>query len=92
MFVTLLASYFVLLHRLTGQSQLSVGHPCPLAAVSGARTVGAFANPVVLRAENRAASERGDLLKQLRLDSLACAEKPDLSVYRARGAFETAAL
>jgi amino acid adenylation domain-containing protein len=62
LYVALLTSYFILLHRLTGQDHIAVGSPMP-ARGSGQwhGTVGPFVNPVVVRAS----FERGLTVRRL---------------------------
>ncbi|HVY40617.1 MAG TPA: condensation domain-containing protein, partial [Polyangia bacterium] len=45
----LLAGYFLLLHRVTGQDRVAVGSPMPGRGRAWKRTIGNFINPVVLR-------------------------------------------
>ena len=65
MFTVLLAGFFVLLNRLTGQRQLAVGSPMPARGAEWARTVGSFTNPVVLRADLDQPLNVAQLLQQL---------------------------
>ena len=66
MFVTLLASYFILLHRSSGQAKLSVGTPLPARSQEYQNTVGLFRNPSVLRAELTPGMKISELIAHLR--------------------------
>uniref|UniRef100_UPI0022B37E4A condensation domain-containing protein n=1 Tax=Pelomonas sp. BJYL3 TaxID=2976697 RepID=UPI0022B37E4A len=65
MFATLLSSYFILLHRLTGQDQLAVGSPMPARGREWGSTLGNFTNPVVMRAQLDPQLSVAALLKQV---------------------------
>ncbi|WP_139798768.1 condensation domain-containing protein, partial [Andreprevotia lacus] len=65
MFATLLASYFLLLSRLSGQRELAVGSPMPGRSKLWNHTIGNFTNPVVLRADIDPALSVADFIKQV---------------------------
>jgi amino acid adenylation domain-containing protein len=66
LYVVLLASYLMLLQRLTGQRQLAIGAPMPGRSKEWHATIGFFTNPVVLRAEVTPGMCVAELLKQVR--------------------------
>ena len=65
MFAILLTGYYLLLHRLGGQSRLAVGSPLPARGSRWDRTLGSFTNPVALRAEIDPEASVESLLKQV---------------------------
>ncbi len=71
-FMTLLAAFLALLHRLSGQPELRVGTPVAgrrSAALAG--VVGYFVNPVVVRCELAGAPGFGELLGRVREAAIA---------------------
>jgi amino acid adenylation domain-containing protein/non-ribosomal peptide synthase protein (TIGR01720 family) len=87
LYTLLLAAFQVLLHRYTGQEDLSVGSPTNGRSAAGfARTVGYFVNPVVIRSHPSGASSFVEFLSRVRktvLDAFAHQEYPfDLLVTR----------
>jgi amino acid adenylation domain-containing protein len=66
LFVSVLAGYFILLQRLTGQTRLAVGAPSPARSSEFSQTIGSFSNNVVLRAELDAEMTVAQLLGELR--------------------------
>ena len=66
LFVTLLASYFIVLHRLSGQARLSIATLLPARGAEWEGIVGLFRNIAVLRAELAAGISIAALLNQLR--------------------------
>jgi amino acid adenylation domain-containing protein len=66
LFVSLLAGYFILLNRMTGQTRLAVGAPTPARGSEFNETIGSFSNTVVLRTELGAEMTIAQLLGELR--------------------------
>jgi len=80
LFVTLLAAFYALLHRYTGQKDLAVGTIAPTRKQSGTHgLLGYFLNPVVLRADLSADPTFAQLAAQARnifLDALSNDDVP----------------
>ncbi|MFC5768233.1 condensation domain-containing protein, partial [Thauera sinica] len=65
MFSTLLASYCILLSRLSGERRIAVGSPMPGRNKAWGGTIGNFTNPVVLAADVDPQISVAELLKQV---------------------------
>jgi amino acid adenylation domain-containing protein len=77
LFVTLLAAYAALLHRLSGQEHVSIGSAMPTRGETWRRTVGNFVNRVVIPSELEPSTTVEALLKQVRALSLRTLKNKD---------------
>jgi nonribosomal peptide synthetase DhbF len=82
-FMTLFAGFVVLLHRLTGQTDLPIGVPVANrghSAVEG--IIGTFVNTLVLRTDLQGDPEFGKLLERVRANALEAFQNQDVSFDR----------